>query len=244
MNNIKLLIAYDGTCYLGWQKTKEGPSIEESVQKALEQILNHSVILQAASRTDRGVHAEGQVINFFTEKSVVMDSLERSLNALLPKDIRVLNAKVMPLSFHPTLSAQGKEYHYHVCLGKVQSPFHKLFSWHFVKPVHLSKIEETIPFLIGRRDFSALTNEKKEDNVCDLSLITVHSLENNRLVFHIQGNRFLYKMVRNIVGTLLYVGWGAILPSDIPKFLELQDRKKMGVTAPAHGLSLKRVFYD
>src|SRR3569832_1557498 len=156
MKNIKLVLAYDGTAYLGWQKTEMGPSIEEELLKVLEQILQHPVKLQAASRTDAGVHAEGQVVNFFTEKNT--DRLLRGCNGLLPEDIRVLKVEEMPDRFHPTLGATGKEYHYSVCLGPTQLPFQRKFSWHFVKPVDVQKMREAAQFLIGRHDFSALTN--------------------------------------------------------------------------------------
>ncbi|MGR3973086.1 MAG: tRNA pseudouridine(38-40) synthase TruA [Candidatus Rhabdochlamydia sp.] len=244
MNHFKLIVAYEGTRYLGWQKTEAGPTIQESIEKVLEQMLQHPVKLQAASRTDRGVHAEGQVIHFFTEKKRSLQSLQLGLNALLPPDIRIVHIEPAALSFHPTLSATQKEYHYQVCLGQVQLPFHRSFSWHFPKVIHVAKMQEAIPFFVGEKDFSALTNEKKQNNVCNLLDIQIHTLEDHRLIFHIHGNRFLYKMVRNIVGTLLYIGCERILPTEIPQFLELQDRRKMGMTAPAHGLSLKRVCYD
>jgi len=241
MKNIKLVLAYDGTAYLGWQKTDMGPSIEEELQKVLEQILQHPVKLQAASRTDAGVHAEGQVVNFFTEKNT--DRLLRGCNGLLPEDIRVLKVEEMPDRFHPTLGATGKEYHYSVCLGPTQLPFQRKFSWHFVKPVDVQKMREAAQFLIGRHDFSALTNKQQEDNYREVFRIEIDEIS-DRLKIRVAGNHFLYKMVRNIVGTLIYAGCGMLSLEEVRLLLEKRDRTAAGMTAPAHGLTLKHVKYD
>jgi len=237
--NIKLVVAYEGTHYLGWQKTNMGKSIEEELEKALSQILQHPVKLQAASRTDAGVHAEAQVVNFFTDKEISL----KSLNAVTPKDISILEATVMPDDFHPTLTCKGKEYEYTVCLGQSQLPFHRLFSWHFPYPIDLEMMRDAAAFLVGRHDFSAFTNDKQENNVREIFSIEIILLD-NQIKIRVAGNNFLYKMVRNIVGTLIYVGYGKLQATDLPAILEGKDRTRAGVTAPAHGLCLKKVFYD
>lgn len=244
MRNLKLILAYDGTAYLGWQKTEMGPSIEGSLGRVLEQILQQPIKLQAASRTDAGVHAEGQVVNFFSEPKLSLDRLLASCNALLPSDIRILHLEEMPSSFHPTLDAKGKEYHYHICLGKVQLPFDRRFSWHFVKKVQLNWMKEAALYFIGKHDFLALTNERQEDNIRELYSIQIDEIGDERIRIRVAGNQFLYKMVRNIVGTLLYAGCGMISMETISTLLKKGDRKEAGMTAPAHGLILKRVFYD
>jgi tRNA pseudouridine38-40 synthase len=147
--NLKLLLSYDGTSYLGWQKTAMGPSIEEELEKALSQILQHPVALQAASRTDAGVHAEGQVVNFFTEKEI----LQKSINGVLPKDISVLKLEEAHEAFHPTIDCRGKEYHYFVCTGNTQLPFHRRFSWHFNFPLEVEKMKKAAALLVGKHDF-------------------------------------------------------------------------------------------
>lgn len=237
--NIKLVVAYEGTQYLGWQKTNMGKSIEEELEKALSQILQHPVKLQAASRTDAGVHAEEQVVNFFTNKTINL----KSLNRLTPKDISILEATVMPDTFHPTLDCKGKAYEYTVCLGPSQLPFHRLFSWHFPYPIDLAQVREAASCLIGRHDFSAFTNEKQENNVRELFSIEVMPLD-HQIKIRVAGNNFLYKMVRNIVGTLIYAGCSKLKAADLPAILEGKERTRAGVTAPAHGLCLKKVFYD
>ena len=241
--NIKLILAYEGTRYLGWQKTAMGPSIEGELDKAVTQILRHPVKLQAASRTDAGVHAAGQVVNFFTTSEMPLDKLQKGLNGVLPEDISVLKIEEADDHFHPTLDSQGKEYHYSVCLGPTQVPFYRNFSWHFIYAIDVEAMKKAAFYLKGSHDFSALTNEREDDNVREIFDIGVELLE-SRLKIRVSGNNFLYKMVRNIVGTLLYVGCGKISVEKIPVILESKDRTLAGMTAPALGLVLKEVFYD
>lgn len=241
--NIKLIVAYEGTRYLGWQKTNMGPSIEAELENALSQILQHPVKLQAASRTDAGVHAAAQVVNFFTDNEIYPLRLQKSLNGLLPKDISILEVDKMPQNFHPTLDSKGKVYEYSVCLGHTQLPFKRLVSWHFPYPISVEKMKLGAAFLVGRHDFSAFTNEKQENNIREIYAINIESF-NEGIKIQVKGNNFLYKMVRNIVGTLIYVGCGKLEASDLPGILESKDRRRAGVTAPAHGLTLKQVVYD
>jgi tRNA pseudouridine38-40 synthase len=233
------MIAYEGTNYLGWQETKEGPSIEQTLRVCLEQILQHPVSLQAASRTDAGVHARAQVVNFFTHKDI--SKLQKSLNSLLPSDITVLSCEVAHVEFHPTLQSKGKEYRYQICLGESQLPFHRNYSWHVSYPLSIDTMKSSAKTLIGTHDFSAFTNEKQDDNVRTLFSISLEELDKNRLEIVISGDKFLYKMVRNIVGTLIDIGRGKL--SQIEPILASLDRTKAGVTAPAHGLTLAQVFY-
>ncbi|MBS0616186.1 MAG: tRNA pseudouridine(38-40) synthase TruA [Verrucomicrobia bacterium] len=243
VRNLCLTIAYDGTDYLGWQKTKEGPSIEAELQHTLEQILQHPVSLQAASRTDAGVHAEAQVVNFFTPHAKDLDRLQKSLNGLLSPAISVTDIAEMPTAFHPTLDCSGKEYHYHLCLGSFQLPQYRHYSWHYPYPLDVGAMQKAAPFLQGYHDFSAFTCEPQEDNHREVFSIEIEPISTHRLQIRVSGNRFLYKMVRSIVGTLVYVGCGKIEMQKLPSILASQDRKQAGVTAPAHGLTLKKVLY-
>ncbi len=247
MSVIKLICSYDGTSYLGWQKTKMGPSIEEELEKVLHQILGEPCNLQAASRTDRGVHAKGQVVAFATSKTLSMDKLKKGLNSLLPSDIRILEAGQEHCNFHPTIDCKAKEYHYEVCLDKAQLPFHRQFSWHFPYAIDLQKVAKGASFLIGTHDFSAFCNMRlflQEDKVRTIYTLEAIPLPGNRLCIRVVGNRFLYKMVRNIVGTLLYIGCGKLTVDELPLILKNKDRKASGVTAPAHGLFLQQVLYN
>lgn len=246
LHNIKLVISYDGTDFFGWQKTSSGSSVESILTCALEQILQEKIQLQAASRTDRGVHANGQVVNFFSSKDFDMQTLHRGLNAVLPPTIRVKLIEEMDLSFHPTLDAIGKEYHYNICSGPIQGPYQRLYSWHVYEPLNLKKIEEAIPFFLGEKDFSFLCNVRKNiENAAKVTEIFNIStvVSDNGLRFIISGKRFLYKMVRNIVGTLVTVGKGKMEPQDISLLFEKKDRKLAPLTAPAHGLFLIKIIY-
>lgn len=248
MHNIKLIVAYDGTAYLGWQKTRTGPSIEASLQQVIEQILQHPTPLQAASRTDAGVHAKGQVVNFLTSHiHLDLNKFQISLNSLLPKDIVVLQVKSMPVAFHPTLDCIGKEYHYFVCFGPTQLPYHRFYSWHVHYPLNLPLMREALPLLAGEHNFAAFCNVKKNahymDYVREVQLLELLEIEERRLCFRIRGNHFLYKMVRNIVGTVVDVGRGKMNLEELPCILKSESRPQAGVTAPAHGLFLNQVFY-
>lgn len=245
--NIKLKLAYDGTAYLGWQKTKMGPSIEGTIESLLSQVLQHPIYLQAASRTDAGVHAVGQVANFFTPKDMPLEKLKYSLNCMLPKDIAINDLEEVPESFHPTLECKSKEYHYHLCYGRIQLPHERHYAWHYPRKLAIETIKETIPLLIGERDFSAFCNTRISNAYAHyrrcLESIEVYELPHECLRFEICGNNFLYKMVRNLVGTLAFVGSGKINREKIVDILSSLDRTQAGMTAPAHGLCLFQVNY-
>ena len=152
-----------------------GPTIEEALEKALEQILQHKVELQAASRTDAGVHAEAQVVNFFSQKPLSLNRFQYSLNQILPKEIAIISVEEMKSDFHPTLETKKKEYWYHVCNSQVQSPFFRKTSWHFPYPLNREAMKVAAELFIGTHDFSALCNERKlwdRNPVCYLENIT------------------------------------------------------------------------
>jgi len=242
-NNTKLIVAYDGSNYLGYQDNQtDTPTIESQLRSSLEKILQEKITLQAASRTDKGVHANGQVINFFSHKVFDLNNLIFRLNQCLPKDIRVLDAKKMPYEFHPTLQAKAKTYLYYINTQKVYMPHINGYSWHIYKDLNIDAMKTCSQYFIGKLDFSAFTNRVEENNIreiLDIKLIYKDPL----ITIQIYGVSFLYKMVRNIVGTLLYVGLEKIKTEEIKNILTSKDRKLAGPTAPAHGLFLDRVEY-
>jgi tRNA pseudouridine38-40 synthase len=248
MINYKLIIAYDGRNFLGWQKTSMGPSIEEALQRVLEKILQHPVVLQAASRTDAGVHAKGQVVNFISERKFSnLIKLKNSLNNLLLEDIVVLHIEEKDPGFHPTLNCINKEYYYHICYGPTQMPHHRFYSWHYHYLLDIQKMRNAADYFLGTHDFSAFCNFRKNLSYSHyqrtIEELEIQTLETNRLCIRIKGPNFLYKMVRNIVGTLAFVGRGKIDPQEIPNIILSQNRVLAGMTAPAHGLFLNQVFY-
>ena len=245
--NYKITLAYDGTYYYGWQKNIDGPSIEKTLFDALTRLLQHPTPLQAASRTDRGVHAEGQVVNFFTQnKPLSLQLFLHSLNKILPEDITVTSLEKALPTFHPTLDATGKEYHYSLTNTYSQDPFHRHFSWHVPQQLSLEPMRIAATHFLGTHDFSSLTNTrfpKHENTVCTLETIDISEQTNHRLHIRVIGDHFLYKMVRNLVGTLIHVGQGKLDANTIPTILQKKDRTYAGITAPANGLRLIQVFY-
>lgn len=245
--NIVLKLAYDGSSFFGWQKTARGPTIEEALEAALFQILQEPIELQAASRTDRGVHAEGQYVNFFTNKNKTLEEIQCGANALLPNSIRVLSIMEAPLFFHPTLHAEIKEYHYHVNYCPVQLPKDRFYAWHVPYPLDLRQMEAASRYFLGEHDFSSFCNMRKNLNYTDkhrrIESISITQPEEGMLLFAIRGENFLYKMVRTIVGTLIYVGLGKLKARAIPIILTARSRPLAGMTAPAHGLTLKKIEY-
>jgi tRNA pseudouridine38-40 synthase len=248
-HNIRLTVAYDGTDYLGWQATKMGPSIEATLQGVLEKILQQPIYLQAASRTDAGVHAYGQIVNFLTTKEIAdFNKFQISINSLLPKDISILKAEKAELKFHPTLDSVCKEYHYWICYGHAQFPQHRLYSWHYPHVLDVEMMCKASLLLIGQHDFAAFCNQKKNEAYAhhrrEVTKLTIEEHLEKRLLIKITGPNFLYKMVRNIVGTLSYIGRGKIGIDELPSIITECNRAKAGMTAPAHGLTLYKIYYE
>ena len=223
-----MIIAYDGTDFYGWQRTPPLPTIEESLEKALTEILGDVPFLQAASRTDRGVHAEGQVVTFSTEKKLESKQLLRRLTALLPDSIAIKSFTEISGHFHPTLDALSKEYIYTIDSNAVDNPLLGKYAWHFAYPLLLAKMRAAGDQICALDDF-ALFGEKSEG----IKLYSITIIENRGIIkIALHGNRFLYKMVRKIVGKLAYIGAG--------KTSSIQDP---AIIAPAHGLTLSRILY-
>jgi tRNA pseudouridine38-40 synthase len=246
MTHIVLIIAYDGTAYYGWQTTKEGPSVEAVLQTVLHQIFQEPIYLQAASRTDRGVHAEWQVVDFVTSKSPNLQRLVVSLNELLPSDVRCRYARIAPTQFHPTLDVERKTYRYLISTGPIQMPMVRFTHWHIYYPLDLSLLYETSRLFIGTKDFRGVCNRRaglnEEDTIRSLFSIRICKGVQELAVF-VEADHFLYKMVRNIVGTMVWVARGKTSLDSVVTALQTRKRAFSGVTAPAHGLSLVNVAY-
>ena len=243
--NVKLTIAYEGTHFYGWQNNLSERSVEWELKKALELILNHSIVLQAASRTDRGVHANAQVVNFFTYDSLNLEQLVTSLNTILDPDIRILSAQKGSDTFHPTLDVKSKQYRYIISTAKVRQPDKRRVSWHFPYITSLANMKEAAKLIVGSHNFSGFSNgyEFNKNPYCTIHAIKFEEFH-QELHIVLLGDRFLYKMVRIIVGTLAYIGSGKLKAVVIDEIFSSLDRKKGGVTAPAEGLVLDRIFYD
>lgn len=238
----KLTIAYDGTGYAGWQVQKNGLAIQPLVQKALQTVLRHPLNLTGSGRTDAGVHARGQSAHFDTEVPIEPKRLILSLNALLPADIRILALEEVAPDFHARYSAVSKIYHYH--LSFVPDPFSLLYTHSVFGPCDLDRLRAGAKELIGTHDFRSFVNRGQEKSAVRTiyRLDVVEQKGGVRLEF--EGNGFLYKMVRNLTGTLLEVAAGKIEPTEIRAILAAQDRRRAAAAAPAKGLFLIQVIYE
>lgn len=244
--NIVLTVAYDGTDYCGFQRQRPGgkPSIQQVLEESLESLLGHPVRIAAAGRTDAGVHAEGQVINFRSPTAIPVDRLPYALNRLLPPDIVVQAAAEAEAGFHARFSARSKVYRYTIWRAPFPSPFLRRYAWHRPGDLDVEGMIRAAVHLVGRRDFSALAGAGRpvRDAVRTVLRCEVAS-EPPRLLVRVEADGFLYKMVRNIVGTLVEVGRGRWEAERIPRILASRDRRQAGPTAPALGLCLEEVHY-
>lgn len=242
--NISLVIEYDGTHYHGWQCQSNAMTIQETVQRSIEKILDHPVKIYASGRTDAGVHAFGQVINLFTERTIELGNLAKGLNSMLPGDIRIKGIKEVDETFHARYSAKSKSYVYCISNSRYHSPFHARYSWHIPYAVNDRYMNETIKEIIGVHDFSAFKkkSEPYRNHVREVLKASVGRRGGFIYVF-IEATGFLRYMVRNIVGTLVLVGSGKIAKDDFVAVMQGRDREKAGPTAPPQGLFLRRIRY-
>lgn len=245
MRRVKLTLAYDGTAYLGFQVQPNGPTVQSVAEAALGRLLQESVKLRAAGRTDAGVHARGQVVDFADSGIRPLETVLRGGNALLPPDIRIVSGEEVPLSFDARRHAGGKEYRYFLYLHPVASPFFSRHAWHIEKPLDLGAIREGLGYLVGEHDFSSFRGQGCTAKTTVRTIVRAESGELAAALpyISISGNGFLRHMVRNLVGTLVEVGKGKYPPERVRELLSLRDRSEAGPTAPAHGLFLWSVSY-
>jgi tRNA pseudouridine38-40 synthase len=242
--NIRIVLAYDGTPYLGWQVQPQGATIQSVLQGALKRITGEQVGVKGSGRTDAGVHALGQVANFLTGSSMRPDAFARALNSVLPPTIVVLDADEVDLRFDAQFSAVGKCYRYRVFNRWTGSPFEINKSWHVRASLDIESMRAISCLLIGNIDFSSFrghgcvaTSPVRNLTRCDVAS------EGTAVTFELEADGFLRHMVRNIVGTLVEIGRGRFSTSDFPAIIAARDRTKAGVTAPPQGLYLVRVHY-
>lgn len=242
MRNIRILIEYDGTKYSGWQYQKNARSIQEELQKAVFTITREAVTVHGAGRTDAGVHARGQVGNFFIQKRISDFDFQKGLNAVLPHDIRIRHLEEAPADFHARFSAKERRYRYY--LSSAPMAIGRQYCWFYPHPLDLETMNRAAQHCIGEHDFEAFCSSEAETPHyrCDV-YDAFWFRENHQIIFDIRANRFLHNMVRTLTGTLLGVGRGKITIENFLAILESRDRKKAGMTVPAAGLILEEVIY-
>lgn len=261
MRTLKLLLAYDGTDYVGWQRQPEGVSVQGLLEAALEPLADGAVAVVGAGRTDAGVHATGQVASVRLHSALSTADLQRALNARLPPDVRVLDLEEAAGAFHARFDARSKTYEYRIVHGPLASPFAQRYAWHLSGELDHARIGEAAVLLEGEHDFSCFqsaggnvrTSVRRvsrsiwivQPDRSVLPFVPEPPLDGGvLLVYRITGSGFLRHMVRAIVGTLVEVGRGVREPADVAALLAGQGREAAGPTAPAHGLCLTGVEYD
>jgi tRNA pseudouridine38-40 synthase len=245
---LKLTIGYDGANYEGWQIQKVGRGVQQVIEEAITKIFQREVRVHGSSRTDTGVHARAMIAHFDLPDEILkmpVGKVPLALNSQLPEDIRIFEARKVPETFHARFSAKGKQYRYFVFNHRAMDPLLRHQAWHVPQKLDLAGMRQALTCFEGKKDFAAFANNRNyqmESTVRALFHCAVRK-KGPLLTFILEGEGFLYKMCRGIVGTVVQVGLGRFSAKDIPKMLAARDRRMAGMTAPAHGLVLWKVFY-
>ncbi|HHW30157.1 MAG TPA: tRNA pseudouridine(38-40) synthase TruA [Clostridiaceae bacterium] len=244
MRNIKLTIEYDGTGYHGWQTQANAVTVQDTLEKCIKKLTGEDCNLIGSSRTDVGVHALGQVANFYTNSKIPAEKFSFALNSVLPDDIVIVSSEEAGPDFHARFHAKAKRYLYYIYNSTFPSALLRNRAWHVPYSLDISLMESASTYLKGTHDFTAFraagsTTKTSIRTIMDITLVKKQKI----IEIDVLGNGFLYNMVRIIAGTLVEVGRGKICPDSIPAILESRDRSNAGITAPAHGLYLAQVFY-
>jgi len=245
MRNIKLLIEYDGTNYLGWQVQPKGQTIQGVLEEKIGLLTGESVQLFGSGRTDSGVHALGQVAHFKTESRMNILTMQRALNSLVPPDIVIQKVEEVEDGFHARKHSKSKVYEYRILNRNLRSAFHRGYVWYIPQKLNFVEMQKAARSLVGEHDFSAFRTVGSPTRTTVRRVIRAEWKRgrDGLIRFEIEANGFLKQMVRSIIGTLVEVGKGKMKAADLRKILNSKDRKEAGPTAPARGLFLKEVKY-
>lgn len=244
MKRIKLIVAYDGTNYCGWQVQPNGETIEGVLNRELSELLGEEIKVTGASRTDSGVHSLGNVAVFDTETRIPPEKISYALNVRLPDDIVVQDSCEVPADFHPRHCDSRKTYEYRILNRTFPMPVRRLDTYFFYRRLDVQKMKEAAKYLEGTHDFKSFcsVNTAVEDTVRTIYSLTVDKQE-DIITIRVQGNGFLYNMVRILAGTLLQVGLGERQPEQMMEILAAKSREAAGPTAPAHGLTMMGIEF-
>ncbi|MBC2721255.1 tRNA pseudouridine(38-40) synthase TruA [Desulfosporosinus sp.] len=247
MRNIRLKLAYDGTNYHGFQRQIKsvGPTVQGTLETVWAKLVEEEVTLAMAGRTDAGVHASGQIVNFMTSARIPEEKIPKAFNSLLPRDIRILEAKCVPHEFNARWSAKWKRYDYLIDNKPIPDIFKRLYTSHVPVPLNVAQMQEAACYLEGCHNFKTFAAAGGDSKRFERTIYRCQvKEEENRLVrVSCVGDGFLYHMVRIIVGTLMDVGKGRIFPQQIPEIIASQDRTQARMIAQAQGLTLVHVNY-
>ncbi len=239
----RAVVAYDGTDFWGFQLQARERTVQGEIEKALNRLTGSPIRIDAAGRTDAGVHATGQVIAFNAVWKHSLPDLHRALNAVLPDDIVVQRLEIASATFHPRFDALSRTYQYQIINQPWPDVLLRRYAWHIAKPLDGTAMQRAASYLVGEHDFASFGKPPQGQNTVRRVLRADWSTENTRLTFTITANAFLYRMVRNIVGTLVQAGMGLMEPEAVQQILAERDLKKSAPPAPAHGLCLVQVTY-
>lgn len=245
LKNFKLIIEYDGSSYNGWQRQKNGRTIQGEIEKALVTMTSRKVTVTGSGRTDAGVHALGQTANFLCDTKLSAETFLNGLNRLLTEDIVFRECGEVDEKFHARISAKSKIYNYRILNSSLPAAIGRQYAWFIRKKLDLDAMRRAIVHIIGVHDFKSFegSGSPRSGTTRRVMNATLIEKDNNCLVFEIEADGFLRFMVRNIVGTLADVGLSKITPDDFKQILIAKDRRLAGATAPPQGLFLMRVIY-
>lgn len=242
--NIKLTLSYDGTNYHGFQRQNKVIAVQNVLEKAMEKLFGDSIELAAAGRTDAGVHAVGQVVNFFTDGIIPIENVVRAGNRLLPDDIVLLKAEEADRDFSALHSVKSKIYHYKLYESELPNPFLTRYYWYINKSLNLEYMRQALTYIEGVHDFSSFRSAGGNDTSPIREIYEASCRkEGNIYIFKFWGSGFLYHMVRNIMGLMVNIGLGRVDKNEVPKIMKAKNRALAGKMAPANGLYLQKVYY-
>ena len=245
MKRVKLVVAYDGTNYHGWQVQDNGITIEEVLNRTISELVQEDIKVIGASRTDAGVHACGNVAVFDTESQIPGDKFSFALNQRLPEDIRIQESCEVDADFHPRYADTVKTYEYNILNRRVELPSKRLYAAFCYYPMDIERMNQAAAYLVGEHDFKSFCSAGAQVQTTVRTIYAVNVTKEDDMVhIRITGNGFLYNMVRIIAGTLMQVGTGLMEPEQVKGILEARDRSKAGPTAVAKGLTLVEIRYE
>jgi tRNA pseudouridine38-40 synthase len=246
VRQIKLIVEYNGSRFHGWQKQPSLRTVQSELERILSVVIRHPTgPLHAAGRTDSGVHARGQVVTFRTEHEVDLHRLIGGVSHLMKGELTVVSAEFVPLDFHPGISSTHKQYSYRILNRPSPAVLDAHTLWHIAHPLDFDRMQSDAKLLIGTHDFSSF-----RDSMCTATSATktiyrsYFERQGDLLIYYVVGTGFLKQMVRNIVGTLTDIGRGRIHDRSFLEIMAARDRRRAGVTAPPHGLTMDWVSYE
>ena len=243
MRNIKIVLEYDGTDFVGWQRQANGRSVQEELETVLRMVTDEFVTVTGAGRTDAGVHARGQVANFKIESSITVNDLQRALNGLLSDEILVHSAEEVPEKFSARYSARERFYRYFI--SRTPTAIERKFCWQLFYPLNVELMNQASGLIRQTKDFQSFckVNSGVDNYLCIIAEAEWNELASRELVFSIRSNRFLHGMVRALVGTIVDVGREHISMEEFTEIINAKDRRRAGMAAPPQGLFLEEVVY-